>query len=268
MIGAILGDIIGSLYEFDNGDRTKNFPLFSKNSTFTDDTVMSVSVADAFMKTNKNASDEEIKHNLIASMQYYGRLYPDAGYGDSFIKWLYQDKPKAYNSFGNGSAMRVSSIGWIFDSLEDVRRMAKLSAEVSHNHPEGIKGAESVASAIFLARTGHTKNQIKNYIESEFEYNLNRTCDEIRSSYKWDVSCMKSVPEAITAFLEGENFEDVIRTAISLGGDADTIGAIAGSIAEAYYEIPDFLKNECFKRLPKNLLTVVLKFENLYNHKF
>lgn len=260
MYGAILGDIIGSPYEFDRGGKTKDFPLFCRYSTFTDDTVMTLAVADALL----GAPEEEtvIKMRLVDAMQRYGKLFPLAGYGLRFCRWLKSRNPQPYGSFGNGSAMRVSSVGWLYNDLETVRRMARLSAEVTHNHPEGIKGAEAVASAIYLARTGSTKAEIKAYIEEHFQYDLSRTCDEIRPTYYHVESCQETVPEAITAFLEGQSFEDVIRTAVSLGGDCDTLTAIAGSIAEAFYGIPEELKKECRKRLPQNLLAVLQKFDS------
>lgn len=262
MIGAILGDIIGSPYEFDMGDKTKVFPLFSKRSMFTDDTVMTVAVADAFLKVSPNAPDADVKQAIIRAMRDYGSRYPHAGYGTRFSWWLSADIPQPHNSFGNGSAMRVSSVAWLFNDIDAVRKAARLSAEVTHNHPEGVKGAEATASAIFLARTGCSKEYIRDYIENEFDYVLNRTCDEIRPEYRHVESCMETVPEAITAFLEGSDFEDVIRTAVSLGGDCDTLTAIAGSIAEGFYGVPEELRAECHSRLPKDLLDVVIRFEN------
>ena len=255
MYGALLGDIIGSPYEFDMGDKTKDFPLFSKHSAFTDDTVMTIAVAEAFM----GAPDDEdvIFTRLVDAMRKWGHRYPDAGYGLRFCRWLDSLDPQPYNSFGNGSAMRVSPVAWLFDDLDTVRRMARLSAAVTHNHSEGIKGAEATAAAIFLARTGHSKAEIKSYIETEFHYCLNRSCDEIRPHYHHVESCQETVPEAITAFLEGESFEDVIRTAVSLGGDCDTLTAIAGSIAEGFYGVPEELKQQCRQRLPGHMLEVL-----------
>ena len=260
MYGAILGDIIGSPYEFDMGSKTKEFSLFSKRSTFTDDSVMTIAVAEAFLGVPDD--DEVIRKRLIDAMQKYGALYPHAGYGLRFSDWLDSEAPMPYNSWGNGSAMRVSAVAWLYNDLESVRHMARLSAEVTHNHPEGIKGAEATASAIFLARTGYTKDRIRQYIENEFSYALNRTCDEIRPTYHHVESCMETVPEAITAFLEGDSFEDVIRTAVSLGGDCDTLTCIAGSIAEAFYGVSDDLKEECMSRLPQDLLEVLIRFDS------
>lgn len=258
MIGAILGDIIGSPYEFDMGDKTKVFPLFSARSAFTDDTVMTIAVAEAFLDAPED--ENEIRRRLVESMQRWGKAYPHAGYGLRFSLWLDAVEPKPYNSFGNGSAMRVSPVAWLYGDLETVRRMARLSAEVTHNHPEGIKGAEATASAIFFARTGSTKAQIKAYIEEEFQYDLSRTCDQIRPAYYHVESCQETVPEAITAFLEGESFEDVIRTAVSLGGDCDTLTCIAGSLAEAFYGVPEELKQACITRLDSKLLDVLHRF--------
>ena len=259
MIGAILGDIIGAPYEFDRGGKTKDFPLFSKGSEFTDDSVMTVAVAEALLDT-LGESDEAVTAALTASMQKWGRRYPDAGYGGMFIRWLYEKDPKPYGSFGNGSAMRASAAGWLYDDLETTRHAAALTASVTHDHPEGIKGAEAAASAIFLARTGSSKEEIREYIVSEFGYDLSRTCDEIRPGYRHVESCQETVPEAITAFLEGQDLEDVIRTAVSLGGDCDTLTCIAGSIAEAFYGVPEALAAECRKRLPDDMNAVLDRF--------
>ena len=261
MYGAILGDIIGSPYEFDMGDKTKDFPLFSKNSTYTDDTVMTLAVAEAFLAMLPGEDVDVTRQRLIEKMQHWGKRYPHAGYGARFVWWLSAEHPEPYGSFGNGSAMRVSSAAWLFDNLETVRRMARLSAEVTHNHPEGIKGAEATASAIYLARKGRTKAEIKSYIEENFHYDLSRTCDEIRPGYRHVESCQETVPEAITAFLEGESFEDVIRTAVSLGGDCDTLTAIAGSMAEGFYDVPEELKNQCRTRLPGELREILERFD-------
>ena len=261
MYGAILGDIIGSPYEFDQGYKMKDFPLFSRNSEFTDDSVMTLAVADAFLSLPPEASKVEIRRFLVRSMQTYGRKYPYAGYGGMFRRWLKDPNPQPYGSYGNGSAMRVSSVGWLFDDLQTVRHMARLSAEVTHNHPEGIQGAEATASAIYLARTGSTKAEIKAYIEANFHYDLSRTCDEIRPAYRHVESCQETVPEAITAFLEGESFEDVIRTAVSLGGDCDTLTCIAGSIAEGFYGVPEELKRQCREHLPEDLRKVLRRLE-------
>ena len=268
MYGALLGDIIGSPFEFDMGNKSKEFPLFSKNSTFTDDSVMTIAVGNAFLDAQPNADIEWIRHRLISSMKQYGRRFPRAGYGGMFRRWLKCDDPQPYGSYGNGSAMRVSSAAWLYNDLETVRSMARLSAEVSHNHPEGIKGAEATASAIFLARTGSTKEEIKAYIVDNFGYDLSRTCDEIRPGYHHVETCQETVPEAITAFLEGESFEDVIRTAVSLGGDCDTLTCIAGSIAEGFYGIPEELKQECRNRLPEELRKVLDQYDSWLNQDY
>ena len=265
MYGAILGDIIGSPYEFARGSKSKDFPLFSKHSTFTDDTVMTLAVADALLDAQPDADLEWIRNRLIRGMQRFGEAYPHAGYGGMFRHWLRAKDPQPYGSYGNGSAMRVSSVGWLYNDLDTVRRMARLSAEVTHNHPEGIKGAEATASVIFLARTDSTKAEIKAYIEENFHYDLSRTCDEIRPDYHHVESCQETVPEAITAFLEGESFEDVIRTAVSLGGDCDTLTCIAGSMAEAFYGVPEELKAECRKRLSEDLLEVLQRFDTVFS---
>ena len=259
MYGAILGDIIGSPYEFDMGDKTKDFPLFREDSGFTDDSMMTIAVADALLSDAKDP--ERIKTLLIYSMQRWGRKDPDAGYGGMFIRWLFDDDPQPYGSFGNGSAMRVSSVGWLYDTLEETREKARLTAEVTHNHPEGVKGAECVASVIWLARNGKSKQEIKEYVVKEFGYDLSRTCDEIRPGYYHVESCQQTVPEAITAFLEGESFEDVIRTAVSLGGDCDTLTCIAGSMAEAFYGVPEELKAECRKRITPEMKEVLDRFD-------
>jgi ADP-ribosylglycohydrolase len=267
MYGAILGDIIGSPFEFDRGNKSKEFDLFSKGAAFTDDSVMTVAVAEALLDAGKDASPDKIRSKVISSMQKWGKKYPYAGYGGRFRGWLSSKHPAPYGSYGNGSAMRVSAVGWLYDTLERTREVARATAVVTHNHPEGIKGAESVASAIYLARTGSSKNEIKVYIEKTFHYNLRRTCDEIRPSYHHVESCQQTVPEAITAFLEGTDFEDVIRTAVSLGGDCDTLTAIAGSIAEAFYGIPALLRSECRERLPEDLLEVVKQFDQVVGMK-
>ena len=262
MYGAILGDIIGSPFEFDRGKKTKDFPLFCGKSEFTDDTIMTIAVAEALMDSTPEMTDAQIRERITGAIRRHGRRYPDAGYGVRFNRWLWDRNPEPYNSWGNGSAMRVSAAGWLFDDLTTVRRMARLSAEVTHNHPEGVKGAESVACAIWLARNGNTKDDIRDFVETIFDYDLSRTCDEIRPGYFHVESCQATVPEAITAFLEGKSFEDVIRTAVSLGGDCDTLTCIAGSMAEAFYGVPEDLKAECRGRLSEDLLEVLQRFED------
>lgn len=266
MYGAILGDIIGSPFEFDRGDKTKDFKLFSRRSHFTDDSVMTLAVCEALLKVGQDATVKEIEDAVISSMQSWGRRYPHEGYGGYFRRWLTARHPEPYNSFGNGSAMRVSAAGWLYDSLEKTRVVAKATANVTHNHPEGIKGAEATASAIFMARNGSSKEEIKKYIENEFHYDLNRTLDEIRPSFHMDETCQKTVPEAIIAFLEAKDFEDAIRNAVSLGGDTDTLGAITGSIAEAYFGISETLISECRNRINKDMRDVVDAFYSSVRH--
>ena len=263
MYGAILGDIIGSPYEFDRSGKTKDFPLFIPESRFTDDSVMTLAVAHGFLSVSPDTSEPEICRALVTSMQLFGRRYRDIGYGAKFLNWLLCQDPKPYGSWGNGSAMRVSSVGWLFSDLASVQKMARLSAMVSHDHPEAIAGAEAVASVIFLARTGSSKEVIRTYVTEQFGYDLSRSCDEIRPGYRHDVRCQGTVPEAITAFLEGSSFEDVIRTAVSLGGDCDTLTCIAGSMAEAFYGVPEELEEKCQTYLPEDLKDVLFRF---YRH--
>jgi ADP-ribosylglycohydrolase len=225
MLGAIIGDIIGSSYEFE-GEKSTTFPLFTPASRFTDDTVLTVAVADSILHDRDYAK----------TFKEYGRRYPGAGYGGMFLNWLRSADSKPYNSYGNGSAMRVSPTAFAFDTLEDVLREAERSALPTHNHPEGVKGAQAIASAIFLGRTGKAKKDIREYIERCFGYDLGRTLDEIRPHYRFDETCQGSVPEAIIAFLESSDYEDAVRKAVSLGGDADTLACMAGGIAEAYYK--------------------------------
>ena len=266
MYGAISGDMIGAPYDFDRSPKTKDFPLFSRFSMFTDDSVMTIAVAEALMDTI-GQDDKAIKTALVNSMKKWGAKYPGVGYGGRFYNWLFSDNTEPYRSYGNGSAMRVSAAGWLYDTLEETRHYARLTAEVTHNHPEGIKGAEATAVAIYMSRSGRSKDEIKSYIIREFGYDLSRTCDEIRPTYHHVESCQKTVPEAIMAFLEGTDFEDVIRTAVSLGGDCDTLTCIAGGMAEAFYGIPDFIKAECSKRLPADMIMVLDRFESIANGK-
>ena len=258
MYGAILGDIIGSSFKFYRGDKTKEFDLFTKGCDFTDDSVMTIAVGEALLAVGPEATVKEIEEAVVTNMQDWGKRYPYAGYGGRFRYWLRERNPKPYGSYGNGSAMRVSAVGWLYDSLERTREVARATANVTHNHPEGIKGAEATASAIYMARNESSKEEIKEYIEREFHYNLDRTLDEIRPGYHMDETCQRTVPEAIIAFLESKDFEDAIRNAVSLGGDTDTLGAITGSIAEAFYGIPAVLLAECRNRIDDGLMTDVL----------
>ncbi len=259
MYGAILGDIIGSPYEFDKSPKRKDFPLFREDSVFTDDSVMTVAVAEALMNT-LDAPAWERRDAVIRSMQKWGQEYPDAGYGGRFYEWIHALRPRPYYSWANGSAMRVSPAGWLFETLEETQAAARDTAMVTHNHPEGIKGAEAVACAVWAARSGWTKDAIRQMTEERF-YPLSKTCDEIRPGYHFDVSCRGTVPPAITAFLEGKDFEDVIRTAVALGGDCDTLTSIAGSMAEAFYGVPEELKEECRKRIEPGMAEVLDRFE-------
>ncbi len=262
MYGAILGDMIGAPYEFDKGNKTKDFELFDKRKwiRYTDDTAMTLAIAKAIMTAGVNADEITMKKEFVCAMRDIGNRYAQGEYGGRFSEWLRSSNPQPYGSWGNGAAMRVSSIGWFYDSLERTREVAKWSAEVSHNHPEGIKGAESVAAAIFMLRNGKSKAEVKEYIFDEFGYDLSRTCDEIRPTYHHVESCQETVPEAIVAFLEGTDFEDAIRNAVSLGGDCDTLTCITGGIAEAFYGVPIELKNECELRLPEEFLDILKQF--------
>lgn len=263
MYGAILGDIIGSPYEFDqNNIKTTDFELFSDRSEFTDDSIMTLAVAEALMNCGIDADEETMKKALIEAMKKYGRRYPFAGYGVNFSMWLDKDDPEPYNSFGNGSAMRVSAAAWLCqENLQQMLQIAAITAVVSHNHPEGIKGAQATAAVIFMAIHGATKEQIKDTITKAFGYDLSRTCDEIRPAYHHVESCQETVPQAICAFLEGDSFESVIRLAVSLGGDSDTLTCIAGSMAEAFYGVPEHLKQEARERLSDDLLAVLERFD-------
>ena len=249
MIGAIIGDIAGSVYEFNN-IKTKDFPLFSEKGFFTDDTIMTIAVAEALL--NGGTADD-----FIDSMKKFGRLYPNADYGGNLGAWLLSDDREPYNSWGNGSAMRVSPCAWWVNSLEEVEELAKRSAAVTHNHPEGIKGAQATAAAIYLARMKKPRKEIKSYIENKYGYDLSRTLDEIRPVYEFNESCQETVPEAIIAFLESKSFEDAIRNAISLGGDSDTLAAITGSIAEAYYKINSHTLTKVFGYIDDTLAAVI-----------
>ncbi|MCP4749443.1 MAG: ADP-ribosylglycohydrolase family protein [Proteobacteria bacterium] len=254
MIGAIAGDIIGSVYER-YSIKTKDFPLFGPGCRFTDDSVLSVAVAHAILHDR----------DYGAAVKEIGRRYPNAGYGGTFFGWLFSDETRPYNSWGNGSAMRVSPVGFAFDSLEEVLTEARRSAEITHDHPEGIKGAQATALAIFLARRGNSKADIKAEIQNRFDYDLERTLAEIRPGYYFDVSCQGSVPESIIAFLESESLEDAIRNAVSLGGDSDTMACIAGGIAEAFYGgVPKEIVEPVKSILAEDLWTVVEQFHEKF----
>ena len=254
MIGAIAGDVIGSVYERD-GITITDFELFTAHSTFTDDTVLTVAVADCVLHGKDYAG----------TLKQYGHKYPYAGYGGMFRRWLGSNSNKSYNSFGNGSAMRVSPVGFAYDTLDEVLVEAKRSAEVTHNHPEGIKGAQAVAAAILLGRQKGSKKYIREFIEKKFGYDLHQTLDQIRPGYSFDETCQGSVPQAIIVFLESNDYEDSVRKAISLGGDADTLACMTGGISQAYYgDIPIHIVEETRKRLPGDLLKIV----DLFNRKY
>ena len=257
IIGAISGDIIGSTREF-TPIKTKDFKLFTRHSIFTDDTIMTLAIANWLVK------DKTSKSVLIDELKYWGNRYPHAGYGGMFKKWLKQDSPEAYGSWANGSAMRVSPCAWAGESLEEVQDLAYKSAVVTHNHPEGIKGALAAADAVYLARIGAKKQEIKDHIEVRYEYDLSEKLDEIRPYYGFDVSCAGSVPESIICFLEAKDFEDAIRNAVSLGGDSDTQAAIAGSIASAYWDVPNRIAFKAIHRLDYDLLGVFIDFDECY----
>ncbi len=251
MLGAIAGDIIGSVYEF-HPHKTKTFPLFCEDSRFTDDTVLTIAVASAILDSA----------DYGASIATFAERYPHAGYGGLFLRWLQSPSRAPYNSWGNGSAMRVSPVGFAFDTVDEVLHEARKSAEFTHNHPEGIKGAQAAALAVYLARSGVSKDDIKDEIHGRFAYDLSRKLDEIRPAYSFDVSCQGTVPEAIIAFLESESLEDAIRNAVSLGGDSDTLACITGGIAQAFYkEIPDEIETAVRKRLPMELSPILDKFQ-------
>ena len=259
--GAILGDIIGSPYEFDRGEKTKEFELFPAHARFTDDTVMTIAVAEALMASGQTPNEAAVKADVVHFMQHWGRCYPRVGYGGLFRKWLVTDDPRPYGSFGNGAAMRVSSVGWLYSSFSLTQKVARWTAEVTHNHPEGIKGAGAVASAIYLARGGSSKAVIRQYISGQYGYDFSRSLKAIRPHYRMDATCQGSVPEAITAFFESTSMVDAIRGAVSLGGDTDTTACIAGSIAEAFYGCPDDLHEECVKRIPADMREVLFAFD-------
>jgi ADP-ribosylglycohydrolase len=255
MIGAIAGDIIGSVYEWNN-IKTKDFPLFSERCFFTDDTVLTVALADSILTGEP----------YLLNLKKYYFLYPGSGFGSSFGAWARSDTTEPYNSWGNGATMRISPAGYAFDSLETVLKKAQEFTQITHNHPEGIKGAQATASAIFLARTGKTREEIKHYIENTFHYDLNRDLDEIRRFYTFDESCQGTVPEALSAFLYSTDFEDAIRNAVSLGGDTDTLCCITGGIAEAFYGgVPDFIQEKVFSILDEPLGNITRKFKKKYS---
>ncbi len=270
MLGAIIGDTIGSVYEFHN-IKTTHFPLFDPRSNYTDDSVMTMAVANWLLTDPQHGMD-----TLEASFLNFAKKYPCpmGGYGPGFYRWLFEPetfvegKRHPYNSFGNGAAMRCSANGWMFDTLEETERVAGLSAAITHNHPEGIKGAQSTAVAIFMARNGKSKEEIRNYISTRYEYNLNRTCDEIRPVYDWDSSCQGTVPEAIVAFMDSTDFESAIRLAVSLGGDSDTLACITGGIAEAFYKtIPESIALRIWELIPEDFKAIFRAMETQTSYR-
>lgn len=260
MYGAIIGDIVGSRFEFDRGDKSRDFELLARGCKFTDDTVMTIAVAEALMNAGKDADEKTIKSALIHSLKKWGKKYPDAGYGNRFINWVLSEDTKPYGSYGNGSAMRVSPVGWIYDSIERTREVARWTAEITHDHPEGIKGAESIAAAIFLARHEAPLAEISDYIVREFGYDLSRTLDEIRPDYCHVEDCMKTMPEAFECFLESDSYESCLRNVMFIGGDTDTLGAIAGAVAEAYWGVPEELIQEAKKYITDEIRDVIYRF--------
>lgn len=259
MLGAIIGDIAGSIYEFNN-IKTTDFPIIGDDCFFTDDTVMTIAVAEALLRGERN--DIKTEKEMVKSFKKYGKLYPDVEYGSRFKEWLTSSEQKPYGSFGNGSAMRVSPVAWFFHSLEKVEKYAEISAKVTHDHEEGIKGAKATAAAIFLARNGRSKDYIKRYIELKYKYDFSKTLDEIRLDYKFDETCQGTVPVALRVFFESESFEDTLRNAISLGGDSDTLAAIACSVAEGFYPIPTDIKERALAKLDKKLLSMLKKWDS------
>jgi len=271
MIGVIIGDIVGSRFEFNN-HRSKDFELFTDKCFVTDDSIMTLAVAKALLETDKafikgqkikgqitTRHDEEyldrLSENTVVAMQVIGRNYPNCGYGGNFGQWIFSENPQPYGSYGNGAAMRISPVGAIAESVDEVKLLSRAITAISHNHVEGLKGAEATAMAIFLARTGRSKDQIREYILENY-YEIDFTLDEIRGSYRFDVTCQGTVPQAIQAFIEADSFEDAIRNAISIGGDSDTLAAITGSIAEAYYGVPDELVVKALGYLDDELLGI------------
>ncbi len=255
MLGAIAGDIIGSVYEF-SCQKSTDFPLFSRHSRLTDDSILSLAVAESIL-THRGYAE---------CIRKFALRYPDMSYGGNFRQWMHSNSPQPYNSFGNGSAMRVSAVGWAFSSLEKVLEEAEASAAVTHDHPEGIRGAQAVALAIFLARSGASREEIRNQVTSRFGYDLSQTVDEIRPTYSFDETCQNTVPQALIAFLEGRDFEDSIRKAVSLGGDADTLAAITGSVAEPFFGgVPQGIAEQVKQRVPSDLLDILDRFKERYH---
>lgn len=258
MIGAIIGDIVGSRFEWDN-HRNKEFELFTRDCFATDDSIMTLAIGKALMRSKSDWSD--LGEQAVSCMQEVGRPYPHCGYGGRFWDWMYSNNPKPYNSFGNGAAMRVSACGFIARNLEEAKALSKAVTEVTHNHQEGLKGAEATVVAIYMARIGSTLEEIRNVIDQEY-YPMNFTLDEIRDTYAFNETCQDTVPQALEAFFESTSFEDAIRNAVSVGGDSDTLAAITGGIAEAYYGVPTDLKEKAKTYLDERLLAILMNYEN------
>ncbi len=259
MLGAVIGDIVGSRFEWKN-TKSKDFEFFTSRCRITDDSVMTLAVAQAVLNAG---SRQDLGAEAVRCMQNFGRRWARGCYGGSFSRWLMSESPRPYGSWGNGSAMRVSACAWAAESLEDALDMARRVTAVTHDHPEGLKGAEAVTSVIWMARNGASRDDMRKHVEERY-YRLDFTLDEIRPGYGFDVSCQGSVPQAVEAFLESSSFEDAVRGAISLGGDSDTIGAMAGSMAEAFYGIPRELREAALGFLDAELQAVVRKFEGSY----
>ena len=262
MIGAIIGDIAGSRFEFNN-HRSKEFELFSKGCFVTDDSIMTLAIAQALADADDDM--EKLKQTIAPTMQRIGRPYPSCGYGSRFFGWMYSPNPQPYNSFGNGAAMRVSPVAWAANCLEEVKTLSYIVTAVSHDHPEGLKGAEATAVATFMARTGATMDEIRAIMERDY-YSINFTIDEVRPLYRYNETCQKTLPVALAAFYESTDFEDAIRNAISVGGDSDTIAAITGAIAGAYYDVPKELRTQALNYLAPELKAILLDFEKQFMH--
>lgn len=260
MLGAIIGDIVGSRFEWNN-NRSKDFNFLTYECFPTDDSIMSLAIAQAIIISKTDYSD--LSKNTVKCMQSVGRNYPNCGYGCSFYRWMFSDNPQPYNSFGNGAAMRVSAAGFAAENLEEVKKISKLVTEVTHNHPEGIKGAEATAVSIYMAKTGSNRLEIRDYIDKNY-YPMNFTLNEIRETYEFNETCQDTVPQALQAFFESTGFEDAIRNAISIGGDSDTLAAICGGIAEAYYGIPTDIRKYALTFLDQKLIQLLILFENKY----
>lgn len=260
MLGAIIGDIVGSRFEWNN-IKTKEFDFFTKECTVTDDSIMSLAVAKALLESEKEL--DKLSQIAASCLQKIGRPYHNCGYGGMFYYWMYSEAPEPYNSFGNGAAMRVSACGYAAESMEEAIELSRAVTEITHNHPEGIKGAEATAVALYMAKSGNNILEIRDYINKHY-YPMNFTLESIRKTYRFDVTCQGTVPQAIMAFLESNDFEDAIRNAISIGGDSDTLAAITGGIAAAYYGIPSDIRKQALTFLDKRLTTILNEFENVY----